>query len=74
MIIKGMEIINGSWLGKEKLFEVPSVYIQGLLQQKWLRAECNAEVFSAIGYALIFGVGLSKVLGGRSHWSDFYTT
>lgn len=56
------------------LLKVPSVYIQRLLQQKWLRAECNAEVFSAIGYVFIFGVGLSKVLGGRSHWSDFYTT
>lgn len=42
--------------GKQMHFEVLSVYFEvlsvvfrGLSQQKWLRAEGNAEVFSVIG-------------------------
>ena len=57
VVIKGMEIISGSGLGKEKkcFFHILSVHFQGLLQQKkWLRAEYNTQELPVIGYVLIF--------------------
>lgn len=55
MVIKGMEIISGSGLGKEIFFfHILSVHFQGLLQQKWLPAEYNTQELPVIDYVLIF--------------------